>query len=77
LAVKLANRVIVFNGSKKGLSCLVQIAPVSGSPGIEKPARHFGKNGIHDVKIVSVGGFLGEHYKPSNYELTTKFRGAM
>jgi Zn-dependent membrane protease YugP len=43
-----------------------QIPLDSGLSGKEVAERMLSENGIHDVQVVSVGGFLSDHYNPAN-----------
>ncbi|MCO6497309.1 MAG: zinc metallopeptidase [Chitinophagaceae bacterium] len=43
-----------------------QVPTSSGLSGKEIAERMLNENGIHDVKVVSVQGFLSDHYNPAN-----------
>lgn len=57
---------IVSNRLKSKFKEYSEVPLMNGMSGKEVAERMLHDNGIHDVKVVSVDGFLSDHYNPAN-----------
>lgn len=58
--------VVVQGRLKSRFAAYAKVPTSSGMSGKEIAEKMLNDNGIYDVKVVSVNGFLSDHYNPSN-----------